>query len=671
MVLLIVVLVGLYVVIRGRGSSFAADEMIAKAAEPGIAFMPFTVSGAGLEHLREGMVTLLFASLDGAAGMRAISDRTVLAQWDRLVGGGQRADLETAMGVAAETGARYALLGSVVAVGPRLQLSGDIYELPNRSSLARVQVEGSADSLSSLVDDLAVETLQALAEAGVETVPKSDLTGVTTRSLSALTAYLEGEAHFRRGDFVEALPHYEQALKHDSTFALAHYRAGQAVGWDGAQLPVDERGVRVRRHMSDALRFGLPSRTALYAQSQGGADYSPESVNELRELVRRHPDDAEAWYMLGEELTHGDGGVLQVVDGYEQAQRAFTRAAELDPGFAPYMLHLIDLAFKDYHAQDAARWVRAYNRASPDSPMDQAHRLVYRLIFESTEDTTGLGAAVDTLTGLGLTQRLRSLLAQPRASRVLEAVMLWESQQTRELDPRLCSEYALAEGRWQDFLGYAANERMAPSARRYCLYLAYLMGFPVSLELLVEADAAAAEDGSTQLQFLDTDLLWEGIRAASTRGWDDYAARIAVLKEHVEAARTAGDTASAERGQRYLSYLESYGAWQRGDSEKALELLAGMSYGAFNLWLRGRISLDLDRPEDALRYFKTLRGTWDRPWTRVLYYEGLAYEQMGELEKAQKTYGEYLDIWKDVDPELEPLKEQVLKRLEAIVAERG
>jgi tetratricopeptide (TPR) repeat protein len=335
------------------------------------------------------------------------------------------------------------------------------------------------------------------------------------------------------------------------------------------------------------------------------------------------------------------------------------------------MLHLIDLAFKDYHAQDAARWVRAYNRASPDSPMDQAHRLVYRLIFESTEDTTGLGAAVDTLTGLGLTQRLRSLLAQPRASRVWEAMMLWESQQTRELDPRLCSEYALAEGRWQNFLGYATDERMAPSARRYCLYLAYLMGFPVSLELLVEADAAAAEDGSTQLQFLDTDLLWEGIRAASTRRWDDYAARIAVLKEHVEAARTAGDTASAERGQRYLSYLESYGAWQRGDSEKALELLEGMSYGAFNLWLRGRISLDLDRPEDALRYFKTLRGTWDRPWTRVLYYEGLAYEQMGELEKAQKTYGEYLDIWKDADPELEPLKEQALKRLEAILAERG
>ena len=70
---------------------------------------------------------------------------------------------------------------------------------------------------------------------------------------------------------------------------------------------------------------------------------------------------------------------------------------------------------------------------------------------------------------------------------------------------------------------------------------------------------------------------------------------------------------------------------------------------------------------DALRDFADL---FTQPFPRALYL-GLAYEQMDELEKAQEAYAEYLDIWKDADPELEPLKEQARVRLEAILAQRG
>ncbi len=46
------------------------------------------------------------------------------------------------------------------------------------------------------------------------------------------------------------------------------------------------------------------------------------------------------------------------------------------------------------------------------------------------------------------------------------------------------------------------------------------------------------------------------------------------------------------------------------------------------------------------------------PWTQSLYDLGFAYEEMGEFEKAQAAYAEYLDIWKNADLELEPLKQQ-------------
>ncbi len=651
---------GLYVVIQDRGRSFAPDGSIADEADPGIAFMPFTVSGAGLDHLREGMVTLLYASLDGAAGVRAISDRTVLAQWDRLVGTGERADLRTAVRVAAETGARYALLGSVVAVGPNLRLSGDIHSIPDGASLGRVQVEGAGDSLTALVEELAVGTLRAFSRAGLEILPAADLSDVTTHSLPALTAYLDGEALFRRGDFVAALPRYERALAEDSSFALAHYRAGLAVSWDATDLSPDARNDRVRRHMEDALRLGLPSRTALYARSQGGAPYAPEVVEELRDIVRRHPDDAEAWYQLGEELWHGDRGLLQFVDAYEQAGRAFSRAAELDPGFAPYMLHPIDLAFFEHNPVDAARWVRAYNRASPDSPRDRAHRILHRLVFEAGQDSLGFDAAIDTLVGLDL--QLDGLLRQPRMSRIGEALSLRRSEQSEELDWRLCAHHALAEGRWAAFFTYTRHERMPPIMRRGCLYWAYLRDFPVSDELLVEADAAAAQAGGSRL--------WEAIRAASLKQWDGLAVTIADFEEELEAARAEGDTTEVSRWRETLGLAEGYAAWQRGELERALARIEDHR-GVMNLLFLGRISLDLERPDDALRYFRTLRGNWAFPWTRILYYEGLAYEQLGELEKARETYAEYLDIWKNADPELEPMKEEARLRLEAILAVTG
>ena len=77
------------------------------------------------------------------------------------------------------------MLGAVVVVGPRLQLAGEVYEGPAGTWLGRVSAEGSADSLASLVEDFAIEALQALAQAGVETVPRADLRGVTTHSLPA------------------------------------------------------------------------------------------------------------------------------------------------------------------------------------------------------------------------------------------------------------------------------------------------------------------------------------------------------------------------------------------------------------------------------------------------------------------------------------------------------
>ena len=82
----------------------------------------------------------------------------------------------------------------------------------------------------------------ALARAAPES---ADLASLTTDSLAALRAYLEGEQAYRRLAFDSALTAYTRATEVDSTFALAHLR--RAVhGWTGGYGSKESQAAAVR-----------------------------------------------------------------------------------------------------------------------------------------------------------------------------------------------------------------------------------------------------------------------------------------------------------------------------------------------------------------------------------------------------------------------------------------
>ncbi|MEK6254541.1 MAG: tetratricopeptide repeat protein, partial [Gemmatimonadales bacterium] len=235
-------LAGLYVVIKDRGQSFAPVEAVADEAAAGIAIVPFMVRGADLEVWREGMVDLLSTSLDDVGGYRTIDSRTVMARWNEAVAGDEVADLATTLEVAKATGARYVINGSALAVGNDVRLAADVYDVASGEEVGSGQVEGPADSVLALVNRLAVQAMQALlAQDGGESVTARAAMSLTTASLPALKAYLEGEAYYRRADFDRAIEAYERALVDDPDMALAHFRLGDAYGW--AENIATERGM--------------------------------------------------------------------------------------------------------------------------------------------------------------------------------------------------------------------------------------------------------------------------------------------------------------------------------------------------------------------------------------------------------------------------------------------
>jgi tetratricopeptide (TPR) repeat protein len=303
-----------------------------------IAIAPFRVTGAdsSLVYLREGMVDLLAAKLSGTAELRAADPRTVLAAWRRSVGSGQNLPVDRAVEVAAAVGAGRLVQGDIVGTRDQVTINATVLEAPVGRTLARAGVEGSADSIPQLVDALAIKLLALGAAEG-----EQRLSSLTSTSLPALRAYLDGEGLLRLGKFEPATRKFSEALALDSSFALAGLGFARAAEWFGADW-----GAAVRAAWNHRSRLSSRDRALLeyYAGSRYPAPTGERNLLESAEhLVKVAPDSPNAWYRLGDELFHY-GPLLGMPDAHRRAMQAFGRSLALDSSFAPAIQHLSELS---------------------------------------------------------------------------------------------------------------------------------------------------------------------------------------------------------------------------------------------------------------------------------------------------------------------------------------
>lgn len=382
---------GALVLFRGGDGALGLRELDAAPAAPGLAVLPFSVSGGELDVWREGAVDLLSRNLDGLGVIRAIDGRTVLARWREAVGEGSAPDLAATLAVARRTGARWAVVGSAVTIGARVRISADVHDLETGERLARATAEGSPDSLLTIVDQLSVEVARALLSRDDPDVGNLRVASITTSSPEALRAFLAAEEAYRRSAFAEAIEGYERAVQLDSTFALANYRLASAYGWIAAGAPGEARR-RAYRH-----RDRLPAREALMVEAEyrARAGALTSGVALLREGVRRYPDHAEMWYQLGDIYVHW-GPQLLVTPA--DAEAMLRRAVELDPQFGPYQIHLVDLALIRGDSAEAAERIEAeLATAGPEAREVIAHRVLFDYLYGPRAGREEVVANLDTV----------------------------------------------------------------------------------------------------------------------------------------------------------------------------------------------------------------------------------------------------------------------------------
>ena len=667
---------GAFFVLRPEVTFRGPRAVEAGEALPAIAVLPFSVNGPEAEFWREGMANTLATNLNGLAGLRTVSSRTVLSRWDSTVGEGDAPDLATALDVARQAGAAYAVIGDLVVAGDRTQASADIYNVETGEQVGQARSVGSVegDSAFALIDRFTVEIVGVAPTPEDATLSNVDLARLTTTSVEALKAYLEGESLYRRSDFVSAIEAYQRAVAIDSTFAMAHYRLSKAYGWESGNGAADGHWLAAQR-MADRLPNRERSLVEANVAFLRGAVY--ETLDILNEAVRLHPDDMEAWYVLGDTYYHL--GYQALEDAPAQTERAFGRALELDPTVGPTHIHLIENAFALGDSALARQRIDAFAEISPGSPTLHANELSFAIAFGDETARKAAYAVIDT-TAFRDRNALATVVADLQHPAMLELRdetirRLLEAGMAEDWEFNLAiqrSRAAMDRGRWEDFRVYSSDERIAQAAP-FLLYQALLFGVPVPEEVVREELTLIAADTSALDPFVLPSVLvaaergqLDAVQAVTERWWAEA--------DSLEAAGNMRDA----RVQRWLNEMaEARAQWGAGDPEGALARLVPLQREAtgwqFMVVVNEMITtyvadlhLELGNKEEAEIYYRSLVN---RP--RAVLALARLRDEAGDTEEAAAYYARVIQFWEDADPELQPLVEEARNRLQEIVSERG
>jgi DNA-binding SARP family transcriptional activator/TolB-like protein len=633
-----------------------------------IAVLPFSYFGSpALSYLSEGMVDLLSAKLEGAPGVRPVDSRALLTlAGSKGVDDPRRGDL-----VARRFGAGLFVLGSVTEAGGRLEVSTTVYEAGARRRNS-FEATGSEAEVFDLADRLA---RQILVDVQDRPRPLTRVAGLTTTSLPAFKAYLEGEREIRAGRPQTSKEAFHRAVGLDTSFALAFYRLAGVTELPEAREAVD-RALRYSDRLDEHYR-GLILALASVFRGDHAAAY-----HQYRVILAAHPDDAYAWFVLGW-LTMEKGHLLG--RAWVDAREPFERVLALEPGGAVPAFWLAAIAAREGRLTDLDSLTNRLLRLDPDSFWVVAARGQRAVALGDTAGESRFmtdlrtrpdqwaqesGGLVTWTTGnLTAGRRLWRLITEPS-----------RSVGYREMAHVTLAKIELTNGRWNaasaELEALAAVDRAAALEHRAYFAVTRFREAPRS-ELVALRDSLQRWDPSSARtkgdgliavhRGLHPYLRLYLLGLLSVRLRDEPAARhyAAELERASPAGPFAADAAWIIRSEL---------AWIRGRPQEALTLLEGARFwtndprldegddSPFNAhfherFARPELLYQLGREDEALPWYRSL--AYDLLYTGPAELrQAQIYERKRDRRRAIEHYSRFLELWRDCDPALQPLVQQ-------------
>jgi serine/threonine protein kinase len=329
------------------------------ASDSVIAVLPFvpSVPDPDLERLGYDLAVTLAANLDGVGDLHTI---IIARQADE--GPGER-PVETARG----RGAGAIVQGRLVRVDDLVRADAELFIGTGERPAARASATELPEALAALTDSLTWTLLREVWRTGAP--PVRNLEAITTRSIPALRAYLDGERLMMQSRWQEAMDAFRRALDEDPEFGYAYWRYATA-SWT-IDRPVEPWIVeRYTAHLS-----GFPERDRLLIEA-GRTDSMRVFLAEVRAITRRFPAYWPAWWTYANRLVH-DGALF----GYTHAEArvALEQTLNLNPQLDTAWDHLFWLAAADGDEPVAGRALQELTRLRADRESDAELRF-YRYV---------------------------------------------------------------------------------------------------------------------------------------------------------------------------------------------------------------------------------------------------------------------------------------------------
>ncbi len=663
-------LVGALMVISGSWTGLETAGVPLGRQSNIVAVFPFAVLGEpSLAYVGEGAPALLSTGLDGAGDLRSIHPRA-LARPEAAA-----PTPEQAQRTAEILGAGMFVTGDVVATGSRLRISASLFRVdPPGHKLETAMVEGPADSLFALVDQLTARLIAAGRESPARGVAR--LAARTTHSIPALKAYLEGEWEFQRGTFPRAIAGYQRAIALDTAFALAYYRLAQAYTWSA----VDSSRWAAEQAARYGERLPPPERELVEAflhYERGDAD---DAERRYREILRRRPEEVDAIFNLGEVLFHFNPSRGRPV---AEAGDFFRRAYAMNDGEAP-LIHLLEIAAleREYGTFDSL-----LSRIVPGSHFWWAGRMVRAVELGREADRRKIEDELRQVPGQELaTVGAHALYLLEDGEAAAGIVRLMDSAD-RPPAIRLTGRLLLAHllmggGRWREALGMLDSAaRLDPLlAAEHAGLLFSTPGLPLPDTALSQVrawlDAVDPEArpfmpaGEERLAHADRLAYVRGLLSARMGRHDVSLAQAALLARRPPTPR---HSALASSIRAYSGMLgRNLSRWEEGllATEAKPEVLdRGLDapFLGFRLerMVRAEWLVHTGQTEMALGWLAapTEHSAFGRAYLAPsLYRRGELLERLGRGREAAAAYLRVSRLWQHADPEFQPMVAEVRGR---------
>ena len=249
-------------------------------------------------HTGEMLTSLLITSLSQLNGLEVISrERLLDVQNDLGHGEGKALSPALAVQVARRAGVTTMLTGSILEQSPHLAVTANLVDVQTGRIISSHKARASGnDQIFNLVDSLSALLRNNLQGSVASQTEVKSVVDVTTKSLEAYHAYVEGLELHDRYYRKEACAAFERAIEIDRNFAMAYY-----------YLAVDRRNLGQIDRCLESLRNAVAlsqnvtdrERLQILATNYQMHSDMPKTIETLRQLIERFPHEILPHQQLG------------------------------------------------------------------------------------------------------------------------------------------------------------------------------------------------------------------------------------------------------------------------------------------------------------------------------------------------------------------------------------